>query len=201
MSCLASGNLAPTKGLWGRIGRILRYLNATKGRGLLYERKDTVIRLKTFVDSSFAVDERRGRSVTGYVSCLNGGPIMWKSHLQSTVADSPNAAEYIALYESAVASMGLHNLLSEIGIELEDTCYILEDNDGSRRLAMSGMGQKKARHLQTKYHYVQELCSEGKIKVLRVPTEDQPADLLTKGSHTGKVHSHLLEKLGVMNCA
>ncbi len=196
---LATGITTPTKGLWNRIGRLLRYLNGTKDRGLFYERKDKTPKLETFVDSSFAVDERRGRSVTGYITYLNGGPVMWKSHLQSTVADSPNAAEYIALYESAVASTGLSNLLSEIGVELEDTCCIFEDNDGSRRLAMSGMGQKKARHLQTKHHYVQELCSKGKIKVLRVPTGDQPADLLTKGSHTGKVHSHLLKKLGVVN--
>ncbi len=38
----------------------------------------------------------------------------------------------------------LHNLMKESGINLEDTCLIHEDNDGSRRLAMNGMGQKKA---------------------------------------------------------
>ncbi len=132
---------------------------------------------------------------------IGGGPVIWKSHLQSTVADSPNAAEYIALYESAVASVSLHNLVSEIGIELTKTCVIYEDNNGSRRLAMDGMGQKKARHLETKHHLVQELCSQGKVTVERIPTKDQPADLLTKGSHTGKQFSHLLDRLGVVNQA
>ncbi len=84
---------------------------------------------------------------------------------------------------------------------LEDTCLIYEDNDGSRRLAMNGMGQKKARHLETKYHYVQELCRQNKVKVVRIPTGEQTADLLTKGSHTTKVHSHLMTKLGVVNHA
>ncbi len=97
--------------------------------------------------------------------------------------------------------MGLQNLLDENGVTLERTCYIHEDNDGSRRLAMSGMGQKKARHLQTKHHYVQELCRDCKVKVVRVASEQQPADLLTKGSHTGKMHSYLRAKLGVVNHA
>ncbi len=95
--------------------------------------------------------------------------------------------------------MGLRNLLKESGIPLEETRIIYEDNDGSRRLAMNGMGQKKARHLETKHHYVQELCGKNVVKVVRVPSGEQPADLLTNRSHTGKVHSHLLAKLGVVN--
>ncbi len=97
--------------------------------------------------------------------------------------------------------MGFHNLVSEVGIKIEKQCKLFEDNDGARRLAIHGMGQKKARHLNLKYHKVQELCAIGSVKVLRVPTEDQPADLLTKGSHSSKQHSHLLEKLGIMNRA
>ncbi len=196
---LASGIQEPTRGQWERVKRLLRYLSGTKGLGLKFIPCKELLKLETFVDSSFAVDSKKGRSVTGFIVYLNGGPVLWKSHLQSTVADSPNAAEYIALYESAVASMGLHNLVKESGMILEETCKIYEDNDGSRRLAMSGMGQKKARHLQTKHHYVQELCGTGKVKVLRIPTGDQPVDLLTKGSHTGKLHAYLLGRLGVVN--
>ncbi len=72
---------------------------------------------------------------------------------------------------------------------------IYEDNDGARRLAMAGMGQKKARHLMTKHHYVQELCQQGEIKIERIPTSEQPADLLTKGSHTVAVFNYLRNKL------
>ncbi len=198
---LASGISEPTKGQWERIKRLLRYLNGTKDLGLFYKASNEPLRLETCVDSSFAVDVRNGKSVTGYVTYLNGGPILWKNHLQSTVADSPNAAEYIALYESAVTSMGLHNLVKECGVSLEGTCLIHEDNDGSRRLAMNGMGQKKSRHLLTKNHYIQELCRDKKVEVVRIASGEQPADLLTKGSHTCKAHLYLMAKLGVMSHA
>ncbi len=199
VSRLASNISAPTKGGWDRAKRVLRYLNGTRGFGLQYKPCHDPLTVETYVDSSFATDKNKGKSITGYITHINGGPILWKSHLQSTVADSPNASEYIALYESAVASVSLRNLLSEIGVTLNGTCLIHEDNDGSRRLAMSGLGQKKARHLSTKHHYVQELCRNHEVKVARIASGEQPADLLTKGSHTGKMYSYLRDKLGIVN--
>ncbi len=101
------------------------------------------------------------------------------------------------MYEAVVATMGVKNLLAELGVDLR-TPVIYEDNDGVIRLAMSGMGQKKARHLDVKHHLVQDMCRKGEIQVLRLPGVDQPADLLTKGSHTAESHSFLRGKLGVV---
>ncbi|MCP4125689.1 MAG: hypothetical protein GY753_01340 [Gammaproteobacteria bacterium] len=194
---LAAGFREPTKGLWERAMRVLRYLNGSKGASIKYGGVGGNLRLETYVDASYAVDPVRRRSVTGYVICLGGGPVLWRSHLQSTVADSPNAAEYIGMYEAVVATMGVKNLLAELGVDLP-TPVIYEDNDGVIRLAMSGMGQKKARHLDVKHHLVQDMCRKGEIQVLRLPGVDQPADLLTKGSHTAESHSFLRGKLGVV---
>ncbi len=129
---------------------------------------------------------------------LTGGPIYWRSHLKPTVADSPKAAEYIGIYEAAVAGVGTRNLLLEIGLEIGPVT-IHEDNDGTRRLATDGMGQKKARHLSIKYHFVQDLAMRGEINMPRLPSKDQPADILTKGTHTTQEHKHLVHKLGLIN--
>ncbi len=150
---LAGALKRPTNGHWNRVKRVLRYLSGTKHVGICYMRGESELRIDTYVDTSYATDARRGRSITGYAALMTGGPILWRSHLQSTVADSPNAAEYIGLYEAAVAATGMRNLLLEIGVEC-CTPVLHEDNDGARRLATDGMGQKKARHLMIKYHYV-----------------------------------------------
>ncbi len=117
------------------------------------------------------------------------------------MADSPNAAEYIALYEAAVATVGVRNLVEGLELKVTHTPVLYEDNDGVRKLAKSGMGQKKARHLMMKLHYVQDLCREGLIDVVRLAGEEQPADLLTKGSHTVTTFTYLLERLGVVICS
>ncbi len=63
---------------------------------------------------------------------------------------------------------------------------IYEDNDEARRLATNGMGKKKERHLDIKHYYVQNLSESGGIKIERVSSDEQPADLLTKGGHSSK---------------
>ncbi len=68
---------------------------------------------------------------------------------------------------------------------------------GSRRLGTSGLGQKKARHLDIKLHYVQELCKGSKLTIERVAGSEQRADLLTKGSHIAKLYIYLRYLLGV----
>ncbi len=194
---VAAGMTAPTRGRWTRVKRILRYLGGTVHGHLRYERGAKNLTLTTYVDASYGVDPRRGRSISGYATHLGTGPVYWRSHLQPTVADSPNAAEYIALYEAAKSVVGTHNLLTGMGVDIPAP-LLLEDNDGARRLAAAGMGQKKARHLQIKHHYVQELCREGRVSVNRLDGANQPADLLTKGTHPVNTWQHLIPRLGVM---
>ncbi|MCP4317758.1 MAG: Ty1/Copia family ribonuclease HI [Hyphomicrobiales bacterium] len=176
--------------------RLLKYLCGTRDVGIKYTRMGGKLSIDTYVDAGYGIDTKRGRSITGYVSHIAGGAVAWRSHLQPTVADSPNAAEYIGLHEAAVTSIGLFNLMKQMDCKVNPPT-LHEDNDGCRRLAVAGMGQKRARHLEVKYHYVQELCTRGLIIVARVGTCDQPADILTKGRHTANEHAHLLENLGV----
>ena len=41
-----------------------------------------------YIDASFQSDKDDFQSQSGYVFCLNGGVVSWKSTKQSTVADS-----------------------------------------------------------------------------------------------------------------
>ncbi len=105
------------------------------------------------------------------------------------------------MYEAAVATVGVQNLIRDYGIQVRHPPTLYEDNDGVRRLAKSGMGNKRARHLSMKFHFVQDLCDKGKIDIVRMAGKEQPADLLTKGSHTVKAFTYLREKLGVITCS
>jgi hypothetical protein len=61
------------------------------------------------------MDDRR--STTGYVFTFAGGPICWKSSVQSIVAMSTTEAEYMAVAEAAKEVLWLTGLVKELGVE------------------------------------------------------------------------------------
>ncbi|TYK25908.1 Retrotransposon protein [Cucumis melo var. makuwa] len=51
---------------------------------------------KCYTDASFQFDKDDYRSQLGYVLCLDGGAVSWKSSKQATIVDSTTEAEYTA---------------------------------------------------------------------------------------------------------
>ncbi|KAK8984925.1 hypothetical protein V6N11_064471 [Hibiscus sabdariffa] len=58
------------------------------------------LRIKGYIDASFQTDKDDSRSQSGFVFCLNGGTVSWKSSKQDTVADSTTEAEYVSANEA-----------------------------------------------------------------------------------------------------
>ena len=80
---------------------ILKYLRRTKDQFLVYGGEDNGLVVTGYTDASFQTCIDDFRSQSGYVFCLNGGAVIWKSSKQPTVADSTTEAEYIAASEAA----------------------------------------------------------------------------------------------------
>ena len=57
------------------------------------------------------------RSTTGYVFTLSGGPVCWRSTLQSLVAMSTTEAEYMAVAEAAKEALWLKGLVKRAWFE------------------------------------------------------------------------------------
>ncbi|XP_031270035.1 secreted RxLR effector protein 161-like [Pistacia vera] len=90
----------PSKRYWMAVKNILKYLKRTKDTFLVYGGEDELT-VRGYSDASFQADKDDYRSQSGFVFCLNGGTVSWKSSKQSTVADSTIEAEYIALSDAA----------------------------------------------------------------------------------------------------
>ncbi|GJT85531.1 hypothetical protein Tco_1067248 [Tanacetum coccineum] len=70
-----------------------------------------------FVDSDYAKDPDKGRSIIGYIFLVQGCVVSWKATLQHVVALSTTEAEYMALTEAVKEAIWLRGLLKELGIE------------------------------------------------------------------------------------
>ena len=74
-------------------------MRRTKDAFLLYGGKEDELVINGYTDASFQTDNFRSQS--GYVFCLNGGAVSWRSFKQDTVTDSTTEAEYIATSDAA----------------------------------------------------------------------------------------------------
>ena len=86
----------PGESHWTAVKNILKYLRRTKEVFLIYGGLEEELVVNGYTDASFQSDKDDFRSQSGYIFCLNGGAVSWKSSKQSTVADSTTESEYIA---------------------------------------------------------------------------------------------------------
>ena len=59
-------------------------------------------------------------------------------------------------------------------------CTFLEDNNGAIALATIPKIRARTKHIHLRYHHLVSLIKSGVMRVVRVSTEDQDADILTK---------------------
>ena len=75
--------------------RVLRYLKGTKDQGATYTKSGSSY-ISGYYDTDYAGDTT-AKSALGWIFFLAGGPISWKSKLQTIIAQSTIEAEYIAI--------------------------------------------------------------------------------------------------------
>ena len=80
------------------------------------------------MDASIGLSTEDGKSSSGFIIMLNGGPIIWSSQKQSIVALSSAEAEYIAASSLAQEILWLQGFLQEIGTPMNVPIGIQEDN-------------------------------------------------------------------------
>ena len=99
VSAVASHVTKPAKKHHKAAIRILKYLGSSLGWGITYSRVKTgdPWRLFAHSDADYAQDSKTRRSRSGKVIMMCGGPIIWGSSLQSTIALSSTESEYTAL--------------------------------------------------------------------------------------------------------
>ena len=167
----------PGKEHWRAVQWIFRYLRGTADSCLKFGRTDKG--LIGYVDSDYAADLDRRRSLTGYVFTVGSCAVSWRATLQSVVALSTTEAEYMAICEACKELIWLKGLYAELcGVE---SCISLHcDSQSAIYLTKDQMFHERTKHIDIKYHFVRDVIEEGKLKVCKISTHDNPADMMTK---------------------
>ena len=178
------------------------YMLHTRTEGLCLggNDEDSTLQLEGYVDASWADNTDDRRSTCGVLLKFGGGPVFWKSGRQSIVALSTTESEYIAMSVAAKEAASLRRLVSEILDEEQAAVVIHEDNQPAIDLLHKPPGaDSRTKHMDVRYHYIRQEVGRGAIEIVKVPTEHQAADGLTKSLDRTK-HTNFKRMFGLVEC-
>ncbi|KAJ0390641.1 hypothetical protein P43SY_010880 [Pythium insidiosum] len=155
----------PGKKHWAAAIKILRYLKATSEKGINYSNLGELHTPVAFCDADWGTNLDDRRSVSGMVMMMNGGPVVYKSKYQATVALSSTEAEYLALSMCAQEVAWVRGLLNDLGINLEKPTQVWEDNQGAIALAHNQGYHARTKHVDIRHHYIRESINNKIIKL------------------------------------
>ncbi|KAH9647613.1 hypothetical protein KPL70_025255 [Citrus sinensis] len=176
----------PGREHWRAVRWIMRYLNGSLSHGLVYGRsKGRNDGLLGFVDSDYAGDLDRRRSLTGFMFMYEGCLINWKASLQHVVALSTTEAEYTTATEAVKEALWLQGLLGELGVK-QKSVTIHCDSSSAIHLCKNPAHHERTKHIDIKLHFIRNEVSKGAVKMAKVHTDENPANMLTKAVPSAK---------------
>jgi len=138
--------------------------------------------LIVYSDSDWAGDHDDRRSTSGSVILLNGSPVVWLSKKQATVALSTAEAEYMAMSAAVQEVKWVHALLVELGCSVPLPIPLYTDNRAAVSISSNeSVPHTRTKHIDVRHHYVRELVQRNWLVVRWIRSEDQLADVFTKG--------------------
>ena len=164
--------------------RVLRYLQGTAGLGIFFPYAEHAITpgLVAYADSDWASDPEQRKSTSGYLVFYNGAPVSWRSGLQDTIALSSCEAEYTALSECSREVTYLRGIVGFLGQNVNQPTVIYEDNQGTIDLVGNPVHHRRTKHVDVRWHYIRHVQESGAVKVVKIHTDDNHADILTKAT-------------------
>ncbi|CAN6698272.1 unnamed protein product [Malus baccata var. baccata] len=112
------------------------------------------------------------------------------SKKQSSVSRSSTEAEYKALAHCAADIAWIRLLLKDLQQPLLVPPLLHCDNLSALALCANPVFHTRIKHLDTDFHFVREKVQKKDLMVQYVPTNDQTADVFTKGLHGPSFYKH-----------
>ncbi|GKC10902.1 putative ribonuclease H-like domain-containing protein, partial [Tanacetum coccineum] len=178
------------------VKRIFRYLKGHPKLGLWYPR-DSPFDLKAFYDSDYAGASLDRKSTTGGCQFLGRRLISWQCKKQTIVANSTNEVEYVAAANCCGQVLWIQNQLLDYGYNFINT-KIFIDNESTICIVKNLVFHSKTKHIEIRHHFIRDLYEKRLIQVIKIHTDHNVADLLTKAFDVSRFQ-YLIASIGMLN--
>lgn len=162
------------------VKRVVRYLKGTRNLKLKLNDVDKGGELHAHSDSDWAEDRSDRKSNSGYHCAINGGTISWSSRKQGVTALSSCEAEFIALTETCREVVWLMEIAKAFDVKINKPVTIHTDSQSCMAMIHNEKFSGRTKHIDVRYNFIRDQVTDGRVKLVYVPTEFNIADLMTK---------------------
>ena len=138
------------------------------------------------MDADHASNRLTRRSHTGIIILVNKAPVVWYSKRQNTVESSSFGSEFIAMRIAVDLIQALRYKLRMFGVPLGPNpdlplpADVFCDNQSVVTNSSDALSKLNKKHNSIAFHRVRESCAGGWIRIAKVSSENNWADVLTK---------------------
>ena len=199
---------APTTESVTKVKHLLRYIAGTKEHcqrlcpSMTLSDSDCQLDIDCYVDSDWAGCRSTRKSTSGTVVQLLNSTVSFGSRTQGTIALSSGEAELYAIGQGTSEALFVRNLVTEAKLAKNVSITVHTDSTAGKSMATRFGTSKKTKHVELRFLYVHKLVGKGIIKLRKIGTKVNCADVLTKYLGSELLISHLkkLCVFGIVNC-
>ena len=152
------------------------------------------LEITAFVDSDHAHDRITRRSITGVLILVGRTPVFFMSKRQGAIETSTYGAEFCAMRTAVEEVQAVRYMLRCLGVRIAHASLICGDNMGVILNCTVSNSLLKKKHVAIAYHKTRESAAAGMVHPIKIATQNNFADILTKAV-TGKTFWSLYGKL------
>ncbi|XP_060964985.1 retrovirus-related Pol polyprotein from transposon RE2 [Cannabis sativa] len=156
------------------------------------------LEIEAYTDADWAGSTVDRRSTSGYCSYVGGNLVTWQSKKQSVVARSSAEAEFRSVAHGICEIIWIKRLLEELKSSQSSPMKLYCDNKAAIAIAHNPVLHDRTKHVEVDKHFTKEKIESGQVCMPYVSSEDQVADIFTKGL-CKKQFDFLTSKLAMEN--
>ncbi|GJY33741.1 putative ribonuclease H-like domain-containing protein [Tanacetum coccineum] len=177
------------------------FMRGTIDKTMFIKRKKSDIMLvQVYVDDIIFGSIKRSMC-TEFEECgcqfLGRRLISWQCKKQTIMANSTTKAEYVAAANCCGQVLWIQNQMMDYGFNFMNT-KIHIDNESTISVIKNPVAHSRTKHIEIRFHFIRDCYEKRLIEVIKIHTDSNVADLLTKGFDVTRFN-FLVVSIGLLN--
>ncbi|GJT51373.1 putative ribonuclease H-like domain-containing protein [Tanacetum coccineum] len=159
--------------------------------------RDSPFELEAFSDSDYGGASLDKKSTIGGCQFLGRRLISWQCKKQTIMENSTTEAEYVVAANCCGQVLWIQNQMMDYGFNFMNT-KIHIDNESTICIVKNPVYHSRTKHIEIRHHFIRDCYEKRLIDVIKIHTDANVADLLTKGFDVTRFN-FLVVNIGMIN--